>query len=136
MEMGRALGEKLSPGDVVFLIGDLGAGKTAFARGVARGLKIEGPVPSPTFTLMHAYLGRLPLHHFDLYRLSGSDELEAAGLLEYIGGDAVALIEWPEACRDALPARHLEVKIDYGAGDGERVLTMTPRGGFPQGGTA
>ncbi len=95
----RRLGERLSDllraGDLIFLTGDLGAGKSVMARGIARGLGIEGPMPSPTFTLMQPYQGRMNVYHFDLYRLSSPDEVAEAGLEEYLFGDGVALVEWP-----------------------------------------
>ncbi len=98
LELGRRLGELLQPATVVLLQGDLGAGKTVFARGVARGLGVDPqiPVTSPTFTLMNHYQGRLDLYHFDLYRLSDADELIELGFDEYAYGSGVTLIEWPE----------------------------------------
>ena len=87
------LSEMLAAGDSVLLHGDLGAGKSVFARGVARALGITGAMPSPTFTLLIPYQGREKLYHFDLYRLNDPDEFYAAGLDEFIGGDGVALIE-------------------------------------------
>lgn len=94
--MGCALGECLQAGDIVLLHGDLGVGKSVFTRGLARGCGIDGPMPSPTFTLMTAYQGRVPFYHFDLYRLEDPDEYDEAGLDEFIGGDGVAAVEWPE----------------------------------------
>ena len=92
---GLALADSMRPGDIVFLTGDLGAGKSVLARGIAAGLGVQGPMPSPTFTLMQPYEGRLPVYHFDLYRLEGPDELFEAGLEEYLYGDGVSLVEWP-----------------------------------------
>ena len=105
-----ALSEMLSAGDSVLLHGDLGAGKSVFARGVARALGISGAMPSPTFTLLIPYEGRMKLYHFDLYRLNDPDEFYAAGLDEFIGGDGVALIEWPEMAEiDPVPALHVTI---------------------------
>ncbi len=98
--LGIRLAAMLRPGDVVFLSGELGAGKSVLARGIAAGLGVEGPMPSPTFTLMQPYEGRVRVHHFDLYRLSGPDELFAAGLWDYLG-DGVSLVEWPENALEA-----------------------------------
>jgi tRNA threonylcarbamoyladenosine biosynthesis protein TsaE len=131
--IGEALAAGLKPGDTLLLEGDLGAGKTVFARGVARGLGITEAITSPTFTLLHVYRGRLPLYHMDLYRLDGDEAFYQAGLEEYIGGDGVALVEWPDCCPGALPARCLHVAIAYGAVEGERLLTLTPLGGFAEG---
>ena len=98
LEFGKRLGRLLQQPTLVLLQGDLGAGKTVFARGVARGLGVdpEIPITSPTFTLMNHYSARLDLYHFDLYRLSDPDELIELGFDEYAYGSGVALIEWPE----------------------------------------
>ena len=100
LRLGAALGELFSSGSLVLLRGDLGAGKTCLATGIARGLGVakEVPITSPTYTLLNCYEGRLPLYHFDLYRLAGEDELEELGFDEYFHGDGVALVEWPERC--------------------------------------
>ena len=128
--LGRSLAAQLRPGDVLLLRGELGAGKTVFARGVARGLGVEGPVSSPTFTLLICHEGRVPFHHFDLYRLAGEDDFFAAGLEDSVVGESVTLMEWPERCPEALPACHLKIGIAYGASECERRITMTPCGGF------
>ena len=104
------LSSMLNAGDSVLLHGDLGAGKSVFARGVARGLEITGAMPSPTFTLLIPYEGKKKLYHFDLYRLNDPDEFYAAGLDEFIGGDGVALIEWPEMA-EIDPVPRLDVTI-------------------------
>lgn len=129
-QLGISLAAQLRPGDVLLLRGEMGVGKTVFARGVARGLHVEGPIASPTYTILHCHMGRLPLHHFDLYRLQAADEFEAAGLCEYVGGDVVTLIEWPDRAGALLPADHLDITIAYGAADDERIITITPAGAF------
>ncbi len=98
LELGHELGRLLPPSTLVLLQGDLGAGKTVFARGIARGLGVDPAIPitSPTFTLMNHYHARLDLYHFDLYRLSDPDELIELGFDEYAYGSGVTLIEWPE----------------------------------------
>ena len=106
-----SLSDMLSVGDTVLLHGDLGAGKSVFARGIARGMGIAGAMPSPTFTLLIPYNGRLKLYHYDLYRLNDPDEFYAAGLDEFIGGDGVALIEWPEMAQIE-PEPRLDVTIE------------------------
>lgn len=100
--------EMLSVGDTVLLHGDLGTGKSVFARGVAKALGVRGAMPSPTFTLLIPYEGRCRVYHYDLYRLNDPDEFYAAGLDEFIGGDGVALVEWPEmADVEIQPALHI-----------------------------
>ena len=130
LALGRRLANLLQSGDVLFLVGELGAGKSVLARGIAQGLGITEPVSSPTFTLLNCYEGRLPLHHFDLYRLEGDDDFYAAGLEDYVGGAAVALIEWPSQCPESLPENHLLISIEYGAQENERIIRLTGEGGF------
>ena len=133
----RALGAKLAahlrPGDTVLLTGDLGAGKSEFARGVARGLGIQGPVPSPSFTILNAYdEGYVPLYHFDWYRIADPGEIEEMGLREMLGGDGIALIEWSERALECLPNRRLTVTIQT-IDENTREIRFTPAGGFPFG---
>jgi len=118
------LSEMLAAGDSVLLHGDLGAGKSVFARGVARAMGISGAMPSPTFTLLIPYQGREKFYHFDLYRLNDPDEFYAAGLDEFIGGDGVALIEWPEMA-DIDPAPALHVTINRSANGDENTRDIT-----------
>uniref|UniRef100_A0A7C1F817 tRNA threonylcarbamoyladenosine biosynthesis protein TsaE n=1 Tax=Ammonifex degensii TaxID=42838 RepID=A0A7C1F817_9THEO len=114
-EATRALGEKLgrllNSGDLVALTGELGAGKTCFAQGLARGVGVKTPVNSPTFVLIKEYAGRLPLYHFDAYRLSGPEEFFALGSAEYFAGDGVSVVEWADRVVDALPEDRVEVTI-------------------------
>ena len=129
MAFAARLSGMLAPGDTVLLRGDLGAGKSVLARGIARGMGVEGAMPSPTFTLMIPYVGAQGrrLYHFDLYRLADPDEYYAAGLDEFVGGDGVAVAEWPEMAElDPSPA--LEIRIRRGAGEEERVLEIENRG--------
>jgi len=126
-ELGRRIGETLQPGDMILLRGDLGAGKSVLARGLARGLGIDCPMPSPTFTLMQPYEGRIPFYHFDLYRLEDPDEFYEAGLEEYAFGNGAAVIEWPD-CAELMPDTCFEVEINRGASDEEREITVTPMG--------
>lgn len=115
--IGSKIGTVLEPGDVIALDGDLGAGKTAFTRGLGSGMDIKGHVSSPTFTIVNEYEGgRLPLFHFDTYRLSGSDDFLAAGLDEYFYRDGVCIIEWSEVISDLLPSNTVYIKIK-GNGD-------------------
>ncbi len=118
----RELAETLRADDVVLLYGELGAGKTVFARGIARGLGIEESIKSPTFTLLREYEGRLKLHHFDLYRLEDEDELFETGFSACLEG-GVCVVEWPRVALDLLGAEVISVSIEY---DGEnRTITVT-----------
>ena len=127
-EVGARLARLLAPGDFVALFGDLGAGKTCFARGVAAGLEVDAGiyVTSPTYTLMNIYPGRLPLYHFDLYRI-GSDDIEALGFDEYFHGKGVCLVEWAERLAGELPDERLEIVFGHEAGDRRR-LEFVPFG--------
>lgn len=105
----------LKSGDVICMYGDLGAGKTAFVQGLAKGLQIHEPITSPTFTIVNEYEGSLPLYHFDVYRIADSDEMYEIGYEEYIDGDGVSVIEWAELISDILPDDRYEVTVskDY-----------------------
>lgn len=128
--LGARLAQQLLPGDALMLAGDMGAGKSELTRGIARGLGVTGYVPSPTFTILQVYdAGRLPLYHFDWYRLSGAEELYELSMDEYLYADGVAVVEWPSQAEDAVPERHLEITITP-VGDDEREVTFTPVGGF------
>ncbi len=100
--LGAALAKALSPGDIVAFTGDLGAGKTAFIRGMASGLGLEDRVTSPTYTIVNEYIGTVPLFHFDLYRLGGSDELYDIGWEDYISRGGICAVEWSERAADEL----------------------------------
>lgn len=130
----RAFGERLAhqlrAGDVLLLLGNLGAGKSELTRGIAQGLGVADTVTSPSFTILNVYEdGRVPLYHFDWYRLQSAEELYEMGMDEYLGGDGVAVVEWPSQCPEAIPEDYLEVAIEP-LGESERRLTLTPRGAF------
>ena len=111
-KLGERLAEGVRPGDVILLEGPLGAGKSELARGIARGLGVEETVTSPSFTILNVYTsGRIPLYHFDWYRLESEEELYELGMEEYLGGDGVALVEWPGRCPDALPEKFMMIEI-------------------------
>ena len=116
-----------APGDVVCLWGDLGAGKTVFAKGFGAGLGVTDTILSPSFVLMGEYAGRLPLFHIDLYRLATAAEVVDGGLLDDRQAAGVVLIEWPDRLGDALPPDRLDVRIDGGA-DEPRRLSLQPHG--------
>ena len=110
--LGKKLAESLRPGDVIAYFGDLGAGKTAFTRGIAEGLGVSEQVTSPTYTIVNEYLsGRLPLFHFDMYRLGSSDELFDIGWDDYLARGGVCAVEWSERVSDALPEDTIFVDI-------------------------
>jgi tRNA threonylcarbamoyladenosine biosynthesis protein TsaE len=123
-----ALGERLAavaaPGDLVCLWGDLGAGKTVFAKGFGRGLGVTGTVTSPSFILMAEYPARLRLFHVDLYRLADASEAVLGGLLDERQADGVTLVEWPDRLGSTLPKERLDIQID-GTGDEPRAITLT-----------
>lgn len=126
--LGRLLGEALAGPTLILLAGELGAGKTCFVQGLARGLGVpaQEPVTSPTFALMNQYRGRLPLNHFDLYRLSSTDELLDLGFEEFMPGSGVAVVEWPERLpRDETEA--LRIRFDV-AGEEVRALDFAASG--------
>jgi tRNA threonylcarbamoyladenosine biosynthesis protein TsaE len=128
LAFGEALGRSLGPGDVLALIGELGAGKTWLTKGVAAGLGVPpAEVTSPTFVLLHLYRGRLELAHFDAYRLRRGQELLDLGADEQLYGDGACVVEWADRVRDALPADRLEIEIEA-VGENERRLTLRPLG--------
>lgn len=115
--LGEELGRLLMAGDLICLYGELGAGKTTFVQGLAKGLGVrEKYVTSPTFSLVNEYNGPLRLFHIDLYRLSSPDELEDIGFSEYPGG-GVAAVEWPERAEGELPAERLDIRFEAGEGE-------------------
>ena len=123
--LGVRLAKRLEPGAVVAFAGGLGAGKTAFTRGLARGLGVTDRVTSPTFTIVNEYQGGcLPLFHFDMYRLSSSDELFDIGWEDYLARGGVCAVEWSENVSDALEANTVWVEIVQGESDCQRVIVI------------
>ncbi len=126
--IGKDIGSKAEPGEVYTLIGDLGVGKTVFTKGFGAGLKIEEPINSPTFTIIQVYdEGRLPLYHFDVYRIGDVEEMDEIGFDEYVYGDGVSLIEWANLIEDIIPKAHTEILIekDLNKGFDYRKITVT-----------
>jgi tRNA threonylcarbamoyladenosine biosynthesis protein TsaE len=122
LDLGRRMAEALRPGDVVALYGDLGAGKTHLAKGVCAGLGIEPErVTSPTFTLIQEYDGRLPVYHFDAYRIERIDEFYQLGYEEYFFGDGVTLLEWPDRVEPLVPGDAIRIRLSHAGGDRRRV---------------
>jgi tRNA threonylcarbamoyladenosine biosynthesis protein TsaE len=112
--IGARLAALLQPGDLLLLEGEFGTGKTSLTQGLAHGLNVANPyVTSPTFTLINEYPGRLPLYHVDLYRLDDPGQLHELGIADYVYGDGVTVIEWPELAEPILPAEHLTVYLTH-----------------------
>ena len=125
MAKSEALGKLMEGGEVLLLEGDLGAGKTTFTKGLAKGLEIKRNVNSPTFTIIKEYQGRLPLYHMDVYRLADSEE--DLGFDDYFEGEGVTVVEWAHLIEEFLPSERLEIYI-YHQGDDERKIVLTPKG--------
>lgn len=125
--LGEALGKLAGPGDVFCLNGDLGTGKTVFARGVASGLGVAGRVASPTFTLINEHRGRIPFYHMDVYRLGDPGEMLDLGYEEYFYGPGVTLVEWAGLVEEFLPDERLEISISR-SGEELREIVFIPRG--------
>lgn len=126
-QLARKLAEYLSPGDVLTLEGDLGAGKTTFTKGIAEGLGVRQIVSSPTFTIVKEYEGSLPLYHMDAYRLEYSEE--DVGFSEYFNGDGVSVVEWAQFIDEFLPAERLDIEINY-LDENKRKITFYPQGKY------
>ncbi len=110
---GKKLGSQMTPGTILALSGDLGAGKTTFVQGLAQGLGIFDPIQSPTFVYMNAYIGKFPLFHFDLYRLKGKDDFIGLGFDEYFMPTNICVIEWPERIDSLLPEHTQYITFSY-----------------------
>lgn len=129
--LGKKLGEEAKPGEVYTLVGELGVGKTVLTQGLARGLEIEEPISSPTFTIIQIYEeGRLSLYHFDVYRIGDIEEMEEIGYEDYFYGNGICLIEWANLIEDILPERYKMILIekDLEKGFDYRKITIEERG--------
>lgn len=112
-ELGFKLGKEAKAGQVFTMVGDLGVGKTVFTKGLAKGLEIEEPISSPTFTIVQVYEeGRLPFYHFDVYRIGDVEEMDEIGYEDYVYGQGVSLIEWANLIEEILPEHYTEIKIE------------------------
>ncbi|WP_373599855.1 tRNA (adenosine(37)-N6)-threonylcarbamoyltransferase complex ATPase subunit type 1 TsaE [Paraclostridium bifermentans] len=125
-EIGYKLGQLLTPKSVICLIGDLGAGKTTMTQSLAKSLEVDDYITSPTFTIVNEYEGRMPLYHFDVYRIGSSDEMYDIGFDEYINGDGVCIIEWANLIEDILPEEYLYIEMNYK--ETGREMILTPKG--------
>lgn len=125
-QIGYKLGKLLNKGNVICLIGDLGAGKTTLTQSIAKALEVDDYITSPTFTIVNEYEGRIPLYHFDVYRVGSSDEMYEIGFDEYIYGQGVCIIEWANLIEDILPQNYLYIQMNYKE-DG-REMNLNPYG--------
>src|SRR3954452_1000059 len=127
--LGRAIADRVRPGTIIGLIGPLGAGKTRLVRAVAEALGVDpGAIASPTFVLIHEYEGRLPIYHFDTYRLADPDEFDALGAADYFAGDGVCLVEWADRVADRLPRGAWWVRIEPTSEGARRIRVEWPEG--------
>ena len=125
-KFGIELAGKLDPGAVIALEGDLGTGKTTLTKSIARGLGIDDVITSPTFNIVKEYRsGRLPLFHFDVYRIGDVDEMYEIGYEEYFYGDGVCIVEWADLIEDIIPDDSIRIRIEYGDKEGERIYRCT-----------
>ncbi len=124
-QLGERIAAKLSGGEILALYGGMGMGKTAFTRGLARGLGILEGVSSPTFALVHEYHGRLTVYHFDMFRVSGWEDLYSTGFLDYLDdASAVLVIEWSENIEDAIPQQAIRIEIARGESENQRIFQI------------
>jgi len=126
--IGEKVSGKLMPGDVIAMYGDLGAGKTAFVRGLAKGLGLSGRVSSPTFTIVNEYLGKTTLYHFDMYRLKNADELFDIGWEDYLESGGICVVEWSENVEGAFPPDTIRVEINKLDENRREINIIAPKG--------
>ena len=123
---GAKLAESLKPGTVIAMVGDLGTGKTTLTKAIAKGLGVEDTITSPTFTIVKEYEdGKMPLYHFDVYRIGDIDEMYELGYEEYFYGQGVCIVEWADIIEELIPEDAMRINIEYGANEGERIYQCT-----------
>jgi len=127
-KLGQELGRQLQQGDIICLTGDLGAGKTAFTKGIGVGLEIKEFITSPTYTIINEYNGRLPLYHFDVYRLEGVEEMYELGYEEYFFGDGAVVVEWADIVKEIIPQERLWITILRGKEEDSREIIFDGSG--------
>lgn len=125
----KSIATQIAAGSFIALYGDLGAGKTAFTRGLADGLDIKEQITSPTFTLLKTYdSGVMPLYHFDMYRINSNEELDGIGFFDYAQSDGLCVVEWAERVKEDLPTDRFDIYIGYTENEDERTIKIIPRG--------
>lgn len=127
-KFGERLGKVLKEGDILCLNGDLGAGKTTLTKSIGLGLGVEEYITSPTFSLINEYRGRIPVYHFDVYRLENIEEIDDLGFDEYFYGKGVSIIEWAEKIKTFLPEDRIILDIGTGEDEGKRIISLTGEG--------
>jgi len=131
LKLGEIIGKSLNPGSIIALVGDLGAGKTVLVKGIAKGLGVDEEPNSPTFVIMNRYEGRMPLYHFDLYRVSSEEELFGIGYDEFFFGEGVAAVEWADRVQDIFPEHTIKIEIkipELGSEDSETIRDISIEG--------
>jgi tRNA threonylcarbamoyladenosine biosynthesis protein TsaE len=131
LKLGEIIGKSLNPGSIIALVGDLGAGKTVLVKGIAKGLGVDEEPNSPTFVIMNQYEGRIPLYHFDLYRVSSEEELFGIGYDEFFFGEGVAAVEWADRVQDVFPEHTIKIEIkipEPGSEDSETIRDISIEG--------
>lgn len=121
---GREFASNLKEGDIVAFYGGLGMGKTAFIRGMAQGLCVTDHVSSPTFALVHEYRGKVPLYHFDMYRVTSWEDLDSTGFFDYLEEGGICAVEWSENIEQALPEHTIRIQIEQGENDDDRIINI------------
>jgi tRNA threonylcarbamoyladenosine biosynthesis protein TsaE len=127
-QFGSRIGKNAKTGDILLLYGNLGSGKTVLTKGIAQGAGVTAMVTSPTFTLMNQYAGKFPVYHFDIYRLNDPEELYDLDYEEYLYGDGIAIVEWPERMMDLLPREYLKVTLEKTELELQRKIILEPIG--------
>ena len=123
-KLGEKLAASLRGGEVLALFGPMGMGKTAFTRGIAKGMGVQEGVSSPTFALVHEYAGRIPVYHFDMFRVTSWDDLYSTGFFDYLESGGVLVIEWSENIEGALPGSAIRIEISPGKEENERIFEI------------
>ena len=130
-DLGKKIAKSVGDGSVIAMFGGMGMGKTAFTRGLAEGLGIDPKnVSSPTFAIVHEYIGKRTLYHFDMYRIESWDDLYSTGFFDYLDSSGVIAVEWSENIENALPDRYIKIAFEKGENDNDRIITVDGGNGF------